>query len=250
MFLNPFAPPPPRPNMKYETRGNAAWLTFDRPEKANAIAPETLEEMETLLSRAEGNGVRAVVLTGAGEKFSAGADVDALANADEDEARGFAESLAGVLRTIETLEVPVVSAVNGDAYGAGFEVVVASDLAVAAEDTRLCLPATRLGLTPPLTPDRVAAVGGKKRASEIALTGEPIDAETAAKWGIVNRAVAGEELGDTVEGFVSSIGEADREATRVTKERIVSADDTTDEVTTNRFASDEAHSRFTEAADR
>lgn len=238
--------------MKYETRSDAAWLTFDRPEKANAIAPETLEEMETLLGRAEGNDdVRAVVLTGAGEKFSAGADVDALADADEDEARGFAESLAGVLRRIETLSVPVISAVNGDAYGAGFEVVVASDLAVAAENARLCLPATRLGLTPPLTPDRVAAVGGKKRASEIALTGEPIDAETAERWGVVNRAVAPEELEEAVEGFVSSVAEADREATRVTKERIVSADNnTTDDVTTERFASEEARNRFDDAADR
>lgn len=234
--------------MEYETRGYAAWLTFDRPGKANALAPETLEEMETLLRRAEESDARAVVLKGAGEKFSAGADIDALANADEDEARRFAESLANVLHSIETLEVPVLSAVNGDAYGAGFEVVVASDLAVAAEEARLCLPATKLGLTPPLTPDRVSSVGGKKRASEIALTGEPIDAETAARWGVVNRAVADEELEDTVEGFVSSVAEADRGATRVTKERIVS--EGSEESVTERFASDEARGRFSNAADR
>ncbi|MDZ7688987.1 MAG: enoyl-CoA hydratase/isomerase family protein [Halobacteriales archaeon] len=236
--------------MRYEEREEAVWLTFDRPEKANALAPETLDEFEKLLGRAEDDDVRAVVLTGAGEKFSAGADVDALAAADEDEARGFAESLAEVLRRIETLEIPVIAAVNGDAYGAGFETVVASDLAVAVEDARHCLPATHLGLTPPLTPERVEAVGGRKRASEIALTGEPIDAETAESWGVVNRAVSADELEDTVEGFVTSIAKADREATRVTKERIVSADETTDNTTTERFASDEARDRFRDASER
>lgn len=234
--------------MKHEVREDAAWLTLDRPEKANALAPETLEEAETLLERATEK--RVAVLTGAGETFCAGADIDALADADEDEARGFAESLADVLRKIETLDVPIIAAVNGDAYGAGFEVVVASDLAVATEEARLCLPATKLGLTPPLTPDRVGAVGGKKRASEIALMGEPIDAETAERWGVVNRVVPHEELEEAVGGFVSSVAEADREATRVTKERIVSADDTTDDATTERFASDEASERFGDAADR
>ena len=234
--------------MKYEVRGESVRLTFDRPEKANALAPKTLEEMETLLGRAEDDNVRAVVLTGEGEKFCAGADIDAVADADENEARGFAESLAGVLRKLETLYVPVISAVNGDAYGAGFETVVASDLAVAVKDARLCLPATKLGLTPPLTPERVGAVGGKKRASEIALTGEPIDAETAESWGVVNRAVTHDELEETVEGFISSIVEADREATRVTKERITSED--SEESVAERFASDEARGRFSDAADR
>jgi enoyl-CoA hydratase/carnithine racemase len=234
--------------MKYEVRGESARLTFDRPEKANALAPETLEEMDTLLGRTEGSDARAVVLTGEGEKFCAGADIDALGDAGEEEAHGFGESLAVVLRKIETLDVPVISAVNGDAYGAGFETVVASDLAVAVEDARLCLPATKLGLTPPLTPERVGAVGGKKRASEIALTGEPIDAETAGSWGVVNRAVAHEKLEETVEGFVSSIAEADREATRVTKERITSED--SEESVAERFASDEARGRFSDAADQ
>lgn len=238
--------------MKYEVRAEAAWLTFNRPDKANAIAPETLDEFETLLGRAEDEreDVRGVVLTGAGEKFSAGADIDALAAADEDEARDFADSLADVLRRIETLAVPVVAAVNGDAYGAGFELVVASDLAVAAEDARLCLPATRLGLTPPLTPERVGVVGGRKRASEIALTGEPIDAETAARWGVVNRAVPSEELVETVDALLSSVAEADREATRVTKERIVSGGSEGTGSIADRFASDEARGRFGDFADR
>jgi len=234
--------------MKYEVHGEFARLMFDSPEKANALAPETLEEMDTLLGRAEESDARAVVLTGEGEKFCAGADIDAVADADGKEARDFADSLSRVLRKIETLDVPVISAVNGDAYGAGFETVVASDLAVAAEDARLCLPATKLGLTPPLTPDRVGAVGGKKRASEIALMGEPIDAETAESWGVVNRAVPGDKLEETVESFISSIAEADREATRVTKKRIVS--EGSDESVADRFASDEARGRFSDAADR
>lgn len=238
--------------MKHETRGDAAWLTIDRPEKANAISPEMLEEIVTLLGSAgENDEERAVVLTGAGDTFCAGADIDAVADADEEEARGFAESLAELLIKIETLDVPVVAAVNGDAYGAGFELVVASDLAVAADDANLCMPATKLGLTPPLTPDRVADVGGKKRASELALTGEPIDAGTAARWGVVNRAVAPEKLEENVERFVSSIAETDREATRLTKERIASPRASYDEIRDSiqeRFASDEANEGFHEAA--
>jgi len=79
--------------------------------------------------------------------------------------------------------------------------------------------------------------------------GEPIDAETAKRWGVVNRSVASEKLEDAVKGFVSSIAEADREATHITKERIDSEGGTTDDVTTERFASDEARDRFDDAAD-
>lgn len=238
--------------MKYELRGDAAWLTIDRPEKANALAPETLEEGTALLERAAEE--RVAVLTGAGETFCAGADLDAVAGFEgTEEARAFSESLTELLIKIETLDVPVVAAVNGDAYGAGFELVVASDLAVAAEGASLCMPATKLGLKPPLMPERVADIGGRKRASELALTGDPIGAEKAEEWGVINRAVPRQELEDTVAGFVSSVAEADREATRITKDRIASGRAGYDEIreaTAERFASEEASERFRDAAER
>jgi len=238
--------------MKYETREEAAWLTFDRPENANALTPETLEEAVELLGRAEDE--RVAVFAAEGEHFCAGGDLEAIASIDGiEEARGFADRLVDLLRAVETASVPVVAAINGDAFGAGFELVVACDLAVASREARFGVPETRMGVQPPLTVERVESVAGSKRVSELALVGEPLDAPTAADWGLINRAVAADEVEEAVEGYVSSVSRSDPDATRVTKERIVG--DRHDyegikERMAERLAAPETRRRFRAAADR
>lgn len=238
--------------MKYETRDEAAWLTFDRPENANALTPEVLDETAESVERAEDE--RVAVFAAEGDHFCAGGDLDVIAAIDNiDEARDFAHRLVDLLRAVETADVPVVAAVNGDAFGAGFELVVACDLAVAAEGARFGVPETRMGVQPPLTVERVAAVAGRKRVSELALTCEPIDAATAADWGVINRAVPADEVEEAADEYVTAIARSDPEATRVTKERIVGDWRDYEEIKermAERLAAPETRRRFRAAADR
>jgi len=237
--------------MKYETRDGAAWLTLDSPETANALTYESIDDLREGLGRGEDEN--AVVLTGEGEHFCSGAHLDTLASVDtEEEAREYADALVGLLSDIETLDVPVIAAINGEAYGAGFEMVVACDLAVSVRDAQFAMPETQMGVAAPLTIERVAETAGRKRVMELALTCEPIDAPKAENWGIVNRAVTSESLDDTVENYVSCIRMSDDEATRITKGRSVSGSATYDEIRdrmTERLTDPETRKRFREAAE-
>lgn len=237
--------------MRYERRGDAAWLTFDRPENANALNPETLDEGIELLERASDE--RVAVFAAGGDHFCAGGDLEAIAAIEGiEEARGFADRLVEFLRAVETSPVPVVAAVNGDAFGAGFELVTACDLAVAAEGARFGVPETRMGLQPPLTVERVTDVVGHKRVAELALTCEPIEASKAADWGVVNRAVPPEELEGVVANTASSIAKTEPEAARLTKERINGDRGDYEEIKrrmAERLAAPETRRRFRSAAE-
>jgi len=239
--------------MRYETRDGAVWLTLESPETANAITLDGMRDLADGLDEAESDDAPAVVLTGEGEQFCSGADLDTLASIeDEEDAREFADALVGALRRIEEVGIPVIAAINGDAYGAGFEFVVACDLAVAIRDARFAMPETQLGVSAPLTGERVAATAGRKRVSELALTCEPIDADTAEAWGVLNRAVTQGALESTVERYVSCIRTSHRGAARATKERINSEPATYDEIrerTAEHFADPETQERFREAAE-
>ena len=237
--------------MRYETRDETAWLIFDRPESANSLTRETIDEATELLGRATEE--RAAVFAADGDHFCAGGDLETIASIDGlDEAREFADGLVELLRAVETASVPVIAAVNGDAYGAGFELVTACDIAVAAEGARFGVPETRMGIQPPLTVERVADVAGRKRVAELALTCEPIDASTAADWGVVNRAVPADELEDDIADVASSIAQTEPEAARLTKERITARNDYDGikERMAERLAAPETRRRFRAAAER
>lgn len=203
--------------LSYDLSGDAAWITIDRPEKRNALHVTGWRELAALLDRAEAEA-RVAVVTGVGDAFCAGDDIAALDAAETDaDVAELADSLFDVLFGVETLDVPVVAAVNGLAYGGGCELVAASDLAVAVEDAAFALPETTIGAYPPYAVERVAATVGKKRLMELALTGEPIGAERAREWGLVNRVVAESRLEAAVEAFVASIAESPPTATRTAK---------------------------------
>jgi len=174
-----------------------ATLTLNRPRALNALDPATLRELARAIREIRrDHAVRAVVLTGAGDKaFSAGADIAAMAAMDA--AAGHAYSRLGheVLARLEALEVPVVAALNGLALGGGLELALACDLLIAAESARLGQPEINLGLIPGFGgTQRLVLRVGLARARELIYRGHVISAEEAQRIGLVNRVVAAGRL--------------------------------------------------------
>ncbi|MGY2085297.1 crotonase/enoyl-CoA hydratase family protein [Blastococcus sp. SYSU DS0539] len=185
------------PAARYEVRGHVAVITLNRPEALNAVNAALSTAVGTALETAAADdAVRVVVVTGTGRAFCAGADLKELAAQRSVAAEGHPEwGFAGLVR--HWIDKPVIAAVNGFAMGGGTEIALACDLVVAAETAVFGLPEVKRGL--------LAAAGGVvrlqrqlplKRALELALTGDPVDAATALEWGLVNRVVAPEEVLD------------------------------------------------------
>ncbi|MFJ9694335.1 crotonase/enoyl-CoA hydratase family protein [Kitasatospora sp. NPDC101183] len=176
-------------------------LTIDREKKLNALDYPTIDALLAELDRIEAeDGVRAVVLTGAGRRaFSAGADIPSLAQSvaggPERALREFVRRGHALTRRIEEFPKPIVVAVNGLAYGGGCEITEAAPLAVAAEHARFAKPEISLGFPPPFGgSQRLPRHVGRKRALEMILTGDPIPAARAAEIGLVNSVVPADEL--------------------------------------------------------
>ncbi len=188
--------------MTYETllverEGAVVTVTINRPAKLNALNAQTLAELGVAMEAcADDATVRAVVLTGAGDKaFAAGADISELAV--QSPAEGKQRSAAGqrVFDRIEQLGKPVVAAINGLALGGGCELAMACTLRVAAETARFGQPEVNLGLTPGYAgSQRLPRLVGKGRALELLLTGDMISASRAYEMGLVNRVVPAAEL--------------------------------------------------------
>lgn len=203
--------------IRYDERNEAAWITIDRPEKKNAITNEGWAELIDALERAE-TDTRVAVLAGAGDAFSAGDDVGTIAEMETaDDVQTLTDGIYGGLFGIEALEIPVIAAVDGLAYGGGFELTAAADLAVATAGSTFAIPETRIGAYPPYVMARIGAVGGKKRLMELALTGASIDAAQALEWGLLNDVVPAERLEDTVGDYVDDIVESPRRAVSLAK---------------------------------
>lgn len=184
-------------NIRFEVEGAVGTLTFDRPKALNALNPDTLREVLRCLRDARRqSALRAIVLTGAGDKaFVAGADIAAMSAMSVVEARDLARLGQRVTTAIEDLPMPVIAAVGGFALGGGLEMVMACDLVVASERARFGQPEINLGIIPGFGgTQRLARRVGAPRAREMIYGGEMIDAETAHRWGLVNRVVKPEDL--------------------------------------------------------
>ena len=184
-------------NVRFESQGPVGVLTVDRPKALNALNPETLREMlRALRDVRREHGVRALVLTGAGEKaFVAGADISQMAGMSVIEAKEFSRLGQRLTSAIEDLALPVVAAVNGFALGGGLELALACDWIIASEKARFGQPEINLGIIPGFGgTQRLARRIGAPRAREMIYGGEMIDAATAHEWGIVNRVVPASEL--------------------------------------------------------
>ncbi|HOR00445.1 MAG TPA: enoyl-CoA hydratase-related protein [Anaerolineae bacterium] len=178
--------------------GAIAHITMSRPEALNALGSKVLHELKDALAQVRANrAVRAVILSGEGDAFIAGADIkemQALA-ARPAAIREFTELGLGVLRDIETLPQPVIAAINGFALGGGLELALACDIRIASSTARLGFPEVGLGIMPGLGgTQRATRLAGRGVASELVLTGDLIGAEEAARVGLVNRVVAPPQL--------------------------------------------------------
>jgi enoyl-CoA hydratase/carnithine racemase len=185
--------------------GPAATITLNRPEKRNALSLELMREVIEALRLVGASPARAVVVEGAGPAFSAGHDLSEMIGRDDAFYRELFDVCTVMMETIHELRQPVIAKVHGIATAAGCQLVAACDLAVAAEGTRFATPGVKIGLfcSTPMVP--VSRAVGRKRALELLLTGEPIDAATALEWGLVNRVVPGEQLDDEVGRLVDAI---------------------------------------------
>jgi enoyl-CoA hydratase/carnithine racemase len=193
-------------NLRVTRDGSAARLVLNRPEKRNALSSEMMQEMIAALRDASAKRVtRAIVIEGAGPAFSAGHDLSEMIGRDEEFFGHMFDRCTVMMETIHELPQPVIAKVHGIATAAGCQLVAACDLAVAAQRTRFATPGVKIGLfcSTPMVP--VSRAVGRKRAMEMLLTGEPIDAATALDWGLVNRVVPDEELEPAVVGLVEAI---------------------------------------------
>lgn len=184
--------------IRLERRGEVALLVLARPEKLNALDRATLE---CLLARtaalAAETALRAVVVTGDGRAFAAGADIAEMRGLDAAGARAFSELGHRALASLEALCVPTIAAVNGFALGGGCELALACDWIYASQKARFGQPEVSLGLIPGFGgTSRLARRVGIAWAKELACTGEPVDAETAQRIGLANRVFAPEALLD------------------------------------------------------
>ncbi len=203
--------------IRYDQHGGTGWITIDRPEKKNAITNDGWQQLIESLERAE-SSARVAVIRGAGDAFSAGDDIRTIAELESaDDVQRLTDGIYGGLFGIESLEIPVIAAVDGVAYGGGFELTAAADLAIATEDSTFAIPETRIGAYPPYVIARIGAIAGKKRLLELALTGASIDADTALDWGLLNDVVAPRELEEAVEEYVEAILESPERAISLAK---------------------------------
>ena len=184
----------------FEKNGGVAKITFNRPDKLNALNGKMLRETTSAIEDADSDKkVRVIVITGAGRAFSAGNDIS-----------DFTGSISGgsINKLFEIMigsGKPVISAVNGLAYGGGCEIVLASDISIAKECVTFCLPEPKLGIIPPFATWLLPPIVGINRAKYLMLTCDKIDAKEAERIGLINKVVSDDKLDDAVKETASKV---------------------------------------------
>jgi enoyl-CoA hydratase/carnithine racemase len=186
-----------------------ATIRLNRPQQRNALSLDLMRALIAQLENlSEDQETAVVVLTGDGPAFSSGHDLKEMVDRDLAAYREIFDVCTDLMLTIQKIRPPVIAQVDGIATAAGCQLVAACDLAIASEDSKFATPGVRIGLfcsTPMVALTRSI---GRKRALEMLLTGTPIDAATAAEWGLINRAVPPEKLSETVRELACQIAQA------------------------------------------
>lgn len=212
------------PTVLSEAKDRLATITVNRPEKLNALDAGVVDELGAAFREAGGNdAVGAVVLTGAGPKaFVAGADIAELAGMTAISAVAVSAKGQALMDLVEGCGKPVIAAVNGFAFGGGLELALACHLRVFSATAKVGLPEVGLGLIPGYGgTQRLPRIVGRGRALEMILTGDPIDAETALRFGLANRVVAPEALMDECRKLAGTILARGPVAVRLALEAVV-----------------------------
>ena len=177
------------------TEGNVAVVTLNRPARRNALSLELMEELIRCLNEiGQSREIRAIILAAAGKVYCSGHDLSEMIGGNINEYRRIFDVCTDQMTQIQSIRQPVIAEVQGTATAAGCQLVATCDLAIASEEASFATPGVKIGLfctTPMVALSRAV---GRKRTLEMLLTGTPIDALTAAEWGLVNRVVPATEL--------------------------------------------------------
>ena len=180
----------------FDVADRVATITVNRPDKLNALNAATIAELDAAIDEARGrDDVAAVILTGAGRAFVAGADIAEIVATNPGEARALALRGQAMMRKFETSPKPTVAAVNGFALGGGCELAMACHVRVASDGAKFGQPEVKIGILPGYGgTQRLPRLVGRGRALQLLLSAEPIDAAEAYRIGLVNRVVPAGEL--------------------------------------------------------
>jgi enoyl-CoA hydratase len=182
-------------NITLAFEGTVAVLTLNRPKALNALNSDTIEEMGQAIAQVKASDARALILTGAGKAFVAGADISQMSNLTPTQAEHFARRGQEVFASLEALAIPVIAAVNGFALGGGCELALACDIIYASEKARFGQPEVNLGVIPGFGgTQRLTRLVGRGVAAELILSGRMIKADEAVRVGLAVRAFPPEEL--------------------------------------------------------
>jgi enoyl-CoA hydratase/carnithine racemase len=216
------------PDVRRERKGQALWLTIDREERRNALNESVLDGLRAGVVEAdEATEIRAVVITGAGEKaFCAGGDLKPNAVGDPfsiDPAERDNPAVK-LFRTIVESRVPVIARVNGHALAGGFGLVCACDFAIVADHARLGVPEARIGIFPMMILPFMLRTIPRRKLLELCVTGEPISAAEALAYGIVNHVVPAAALDGKVNALVASIAASSPTAISIGRRALATID--------------------------
>ncbi len=192
-------------NVRVERDGATTTITLARPDKRNALSAQLMTELTAALADTGQSDALAVVIAAEGPVFSAGHNFGDLAGADLRAARDLFLLCTRMMATVQGIPQPVIAKVHALATAAGCQLVASCDLAIAADTAGFALPGGKGGLfchTPLVAVSRNV---GRKRAFELAVTGDVIDAATAADWGLINRVVPADQLDAAVADLVARV---------------------------------------------
>lgn len=213
--------PAPWQSLNVERQGGMARIEMRRPELHNAFDAQLIAELTAALAEAGADpAVRAVVLTGAGSTFSAGADLNwmrSMAAASEAENREDSLRLAALMRTLAFLGKPTIARVNGSAYGGGVGLVACCDMAIGVDGAKFALSEVKLGLVPAVISPYVMAAIGARHARRMFLTAEVFDAAEAERIGLLHQCVAAAQLDEAVDRSLHWLGKGGAIAQREAK---------------------------------
>jgi len=197
------------PDIVVEYRGNAAWVTLNRPAVRNALSLDlSLELRDLVLALDDKPDVHMVVITGAGDKaFCAGADLKERRGVSAERTAPFLNAIGGAINSIGALHKPTVCAMNGSAYGGGLELALACDLRILVDDAEVGLTEVKLGIIPGAGgTQRLPRLIGEARAKELVLLGRRISAARALEIGLVHQIAPRAGFAAAVEALVAELG--------------------------------------------
>jgi len=203
---------------RYERRGQAGWITLASPQTRNALSAEVVAGLAAHLREAIADpAVRAVVLTGEGPAFCAGADLKNRAASGES---GQGNPFVGILREMRHGPKPVIAAVNGQAFGGGVGLVAAADIAIAADTAVFSFSEVRIGVIPAMISVVVLPKLGEHQTMRLFLTGERFDAARALGYGLLHRVVPPDRLSAAVQEEIDAIARGGPNAVREAKQLV------------------------------